>query len=81
MLTNAQMKAGRFLRWHKARKSEAWIKARLAEGCTVMISSYTKATKLTAKHAWAISSDRVGVYLQSGKRFNDISGCSIKAYA
>lgn len=79
-MDNAKMIKGRFLRWHKARKMERWIKARLAEGATVVISSYTKATKLTAKHADMIRSDHVGCYVQRGKSWDDITLCAVKAY-
>ena len=49
-MTNEQMKANRFLTWHKARKLVAKIQANLAAGRTVQIGTCTKATNYKAKH-------------------------------
>ncbi len=51
MLTNAEMKEGRYLRWHQARQRIAWIKEHLAAGRTVQLTTCTKATRYKAKHA------------------------------
>jgi len=44
------MTAGRFLRWHRARRLVGAIKHHLAEGHTVVIPTYTRATKYDRRH-------------------------------
>jgi len=41
------MTAGRFLRWHRARRLVGAIKHHLAAGHTVVIPTYTRATNMT----------------------------------
>lgn len=79
-MTNSQMKPGRYLRWHEARKRIAWIQTRLAEGMTVQLTTYTKATRYTAKHATMFRAARDGAYVQRGKYWDCIDGCHLTAY-
>lgn len=80
MLTNQDMTPNRFLRWHKARQRIAWIKARLAEGATVQLTTYTRATRYTAKHAEMFRATKTGALVQRGKRWDCIDGCDVRAF-
>lgn len=79
LMSNEDMRSGRFLRWHTARRKAAWIAARLAEGLTVYVVTYTKATKLSAKHADSIKATKSGLYMRSGKSWICIDGCALRA--
>lgn len=78
-MTNDEMKAGRFLRWHTARTRIAWIKARLAEGRTVYVSTHLRHTPYSAKHTDMFKATRTGAYVQHGKRWDCIDWCKISA--
>jgi riboflavin synthase alpha subunit len=78
-MTNDQMKAGRFVRWHVARRKVAFIQGHLAAGRTVYICTMTKATKLSAKHAGMVKATKSGAYMQAGKSWVCIDGCALKA--
>ena len=80
MLTNAQMTAGRFAKWARARKKVAWIKAQLAAGKTVQITTYTRATRYTAKHAEMFKATKGGAYVQRGKAWDCFDGCDLRAF-
>ena len=80
MLTNAQMKEGRFLRWHKARQRLTWIQARLSEGYTVQCSTYLRSVRYKAKHADMFKATKTGVFVQRGKNWDCIDGCKIEAF-
>lgn len=67
MLTNQDMKPGRYLRWAQARRKVALIRQHLEAGRTVQISNYLHAWRLKAKHAKMIKAGRTGVYMQRGK--------------
>lgn len=78
MMTNEQMKAGRFAKWARCRMIFAAIKKHLAAGGRVQVTTYTRSTVYTAKHAAMFSSDKTGVYVQAGKAKVDISLTSIR---
>lgn len=78
-MTNAEMTANRYLRWHNARGKVAWIKAHLAAGRTVCLTTYTKQTRYAAKHADMFRANKTGAYVQHGKGFVCIDGCKITA--
>lgn len=80
MLTNDQMKAGRYATWAKARKKVAWIAAQLAKGNTVQLTTYTRATRYTAKHASMFKASKAGAYVQRGKAWDCIDGCDLRAF-
>jgi hypothetical protein len=79
-MTNDEMKPGRYLRWHNARKRIAWIQAKLAEGHTVQLTTYTTATRYKAKHADMFRATRTGAYVQRGKAWDCIDGCHVTAF-
>ena len=60
MLTNAQMKPNRFLKLQSGKRRLAFIRDNLDAGRIVYISTYTRATKLTAKHKEMVKMDRTG---------------------
>jgi len=80
-MTNDEMKAGRFLRWHTARRKIDWIKTRLSEGCTVQLTTYTKTTRYKAKHADMFKANRNGAWVQRGKSWDCIDGVNIQAFS
>lgn len=81
MLTNDQMKAGRYAKWARARKKVAWINEQLKAGKTVQLTTYTRATRYTAKHAAMFKATRTGAYVQRGKAWDCIDGCDLRAFA
>lgn len=81
MLTNDQMKAGRFLRLAQARKKVSWIVSHLEAGRTVQITSATKAWRYKgADKAGMFKATKSGAYVQQGKRWDCFDGCHLKAY-
>lgn len=79
MITNEQMKAGRFLRWHTARRKVAFIRNHLSEGRTIYISTATRITKVSAKHADMFKATKSGAYIQRGRNWDCIDFCKISA--
>jgi hypothetical protein len=77
-LSNDQMKADRFLRWHRARQTLAKMNAVWDRGGSVIVSTYTKATEFKAKHRDMIQARRDGLYAQRGKAWDFIGGCAIR---
>lgn len=80
-MTNEQMKPNRFLRWAKARKRIAWIKAQLGAGKTVQVATALKATRYTAKHLDMFKAARNGAFVQRGKNWDCIDGCDVRAFS
>jgi len=80
-LTNEQMKAGRFERWHNARRKVGWIKSQLAAGHIVQVATQLRATRYTAKHAELFVAKKDGVYVKSGKSLVFIGWSDIRAFA
>ena len=80
-LTNDRMIAGRFKRWADARAKLAWIRARWAEGRTVLVCTQMRAIRLSAKHADTIRATRSGLYRLAGKRWECIDYCKLIAEA
>ena len=79
MIANNDMKAGRFLKLYQGKKMFNAIKNHLESEGTVLICTYTKATKLNKKHIGMIKIGKSGsVYMQSGKNWNCIDYCGIK---
>ena len=79
MLTNDQMTAGRFLCLHKAREALSWINARLDEGRTVYVTTYTRRTAFKEKHRDMIRVRGGSLEAQYGRQWLDISGCHLTA--
>ena len=66
-LNNSKMIAGRFFRYARARKRVAWIKAQLAAGRIVQLTTHTKATSYDARHADMFKATKTGAFVQRGK--------------
>ncbi len=79
-MTNDQMKPNRFGKWHIAKKQAKEINDHLLSGGVVMIANYLKATQLEKKHAGMVKGTKSGLYMQRGKNWVCIDGCSIKLY-
>ena len=79
MLNNSAMTPNRFLTMHTARNRIAWIKARLAAGDNVYVSTYLRATKYQPKHAGMFKAFKNGAYVQRGKSWDCIDFCKITA--
>lgn len=78
-MTNAEMIKGRYLRWHNARSKVAWVKAHLAAGRTVCLTTHTKQVRYTHKHADMFKASKTGAYVQRGKAWDCFDGCKITA--
>jgi hypothetical protein len=61
------------------RKQYAWIKARVEEGRTVYLSTYTHRTKITSKNLNLVKATKTGLMVQMGKRWVDHSLTEISA--
>ena len=79
-LTNSKMIAGRFLRYARARKAIAWIKAQLAAGRIVQLATYTKATNYNARHADMFKATKAGAFVQRGKSLDCIDLCELRSF-
>lgn len=79
-MSNDQMKANRFGRWHIARKQATEIIKHLNNGGTVMITNYLKAYQLDKRHTSMIKGTKSGLYMQRGKNWVCIDGCSIRLF-
>ena len=77
-MTNAQMTKGRFERWAKVRAMLAAIQSHLAAGGRVQVSTHTRSTVYTAKHAGLFSATRSDVNVQQGKQRVSIMYCSVR---
>jgi hypothetical protein len=79
-LANSQMIAGRFLRYARARKRVAWIKAQLVAGRIVQVTTYTKATRYSARHADMFRATKAGALVRRGKSWDCIDLCDLRAF-
>jgi hypothetical protein len=77
-MTNYQMKPGRFLRWHQARRTAARITAHLTSGGKVVVGTYTRATIYSWKHADSFRATHSGLYVRNGKHWDCIDYCAIR---
>jgi len=75
------MTAGRFLRYARARKRVAWIKAQLAAGRIVELRTHTKATRYAARHAGMFEATKAGAFVQRGKSWDCIDYCTLRSFA
>lgn len=72
-MTNDQMKPGRYLKLHIARKKIAWIKARIGEGRKVHLVSGMSRVVIGAKAIDCLKATKQGLHLQSGKRIESVA--------
>ena len=79
-ITNSQMIAGRFLRYARARQRVAWIKAQLAAGRIVQLTTYTKATSYDARHADMFKATKTGAYVRRGKSWDCIDFTNLQSF-
>lgn len=78
-MTNDQMKPGRYLKLHIARKKVAWTKARIAEGRVVYLTSGISRVKIVAKNVECLKPTKQGLMLQSGKRLESVHHHELRA--
>ena len=76
-MPDIKMTPNRFGRWAKARKLVAAIDAALAADKEVWVSTHTRHTKYTKKHAGMFVAKRSGAYVQTGKTWACIDFCTI----
>lgn len=79
-MTNEQMKPGRFLALHKARRMFRFIVRNLEAGNSVSVTTYTKSTNYKAKHKDMFKIVGKDVFVQRGKSWDCINGCKITAF-
>lgn len=78
MLTNEQMKKGRFQKWADARRMLRQIQETLQSGGVVQVTTRTRSTLYQKKHSGMFSARKDGVYVQSGKSVVCLNGCVIR---
>ena len=79
MLTNDQMTPRRYEKLAKGRKAFSNINSHLEAGGSVLICTYTKATKYQPKHIDMFKLGKSGsLYVQRGKNCDCIDFCGIK---
>ena len=62
-----------------AEKALSWIQARLSEGRTVFVTTYTRSTAFKAKHRDMFRVRGKSLEAQYGRQWLDIGGCKITA--
>ena len=78
-MTNADMKAGRFLRWHEARKMVEWMRSCWDRGLTVYMVTAYRSTAFAPKHCDCVKATRTGVYVRIGKNWLCATYCKFVA--
>jgi hypothetical protein len=78
-MNNEQMKAGRFLALHKARRMFRFITANLAAGNDIQLTTYTRSTVYKTKHAAMFKLSGRSVYVQRGKSWDCINSVHVRA--
>jgi hypothetical protein len=79
MLTNTEMKAGRFLKLHKGRRLLARMEAAWDAGGFVRIGTATRYSDIHAKHRELITLGKSGsLYMARGKSRDCIDFCSFQ---
>jgi hypothetical protein len=71
---------GRFLRYARARKRVAWIKAQLAAGRVVQLTTYTKIVRYDARHADMFKATPAGAFARRGKSWDCIDFCDLRSF-
>jgi hypothetical protein len=78
-MTNEQMKVGRFLALHKARRMFRFITANLAAGNEIQLTTSTRSTIYKAKHIDMFRIKGSSVYVQRGKAWDCINYTHVRA--
>ncbi len=81
MLPNSQMKAGRYLRWHRARRLVARIVQTVDAGGLVTLTTYTRQTRFDRRHRDMFRATRAGAYVQRGKSWDCIDFTAVHFYS
>jgi hypothetical protein len=79
-MTNEQMKPGRFLDLHKARRRFRFIVANLEAGNTVSLTTYTRSVNYKPKHVAMFKITGKDVWVQRGKSWDCINGVRVTAF-
>lgn len=79
-MTNEQMKSGRFLALHKARRMFGFIIANLEACNSVSITTYTRSVNYKPKHKGMFKIVGRDVLVQRGKSWDCINLCKITAF-
>jgi hypothetical protein len=78
-MSNDEMRPGRFLKLQNGKRMLSAITNHLKSDGTVLVCTYTRATKLSKKHLDMVRMGKSGsVYIQAGKRWDCIDGCGIR---
>lgn len=77
-MSNEAMKAGRFLKWAKARKLLRRIQAVLAADGKVTVGTHTRATTYGSANASLFKATQAGLFVQRGKSWDCIDGCGFR---
>ena len=77
-MSNEDMIANRFLRWHLVRKKYNAIVKHLEADGTVYVCTAYKATKFTRKHIAMFKATKKSLYMQRGKFWDCIDFCGIQ---
>ena len=80
MLTNQDMKADRFARWHRARQRAAEIKTALLAGRIVQVTTYTKCWRYKRSHADLFVGRWNGLYVRHGRELLNIDYCDVRFF-
>lgn len=82
MLTNAEMKEGRFLKLQNGKRLMAAINAALDAGRTVQLCTHLRVIEFKAKHRAMIKMGKSGaIYVQRGKAWDATLGATWKVAA
>ena len=79
-MTNEQMKAGRFLAIHKARRMFRFILANLDAGNSVSVTTCTRSVNYKPKHRAMFKIVGKDVLVRRGKSWDCINLCKITAF-
>lgn len=79
-MTNIEMKAGRFLALHTARRMFRFIATNLDAGNSVSVTTYTRSVNYKAKHRAMFKIVGRDVLVQRGKAWDCINLCKITAF-
>lgn len=79
-MTNDQMKPGRFLALHKARRMFRFIMTNLEAGNSVSVTTYTRSVNYKPKHKTMFKIVGRDVLVQRGKAWDCINLCKITAF-
>lgn len=77
-MSNEQMQANRFLRWHDARQKVAAIREHLLTGGVVQVVTMTKAWQYERKHVDWFEARKNGAFVRQGRQSVCIDGAGVR---